>query len=244
MKTELKIHLFTICWNEELLLPHFLSYYSNICEKIVVYDNFSSDNSVAICNMFAKVEVRQYYTNETIRDDKYIQIKNECWKQSRGKADWVIICDIDEFIYKPNLKEELLKSRKLYTILRCKGYNMVSQILPKEETKLLDEIKEGVRSVSFDKCIVFNPDLIEEINYDIGAHTCMPIGIVKFSEYDFLLLHYKFLNLNYILSRYKLLAARLSYFNKKHKYSYHYTFNSYKIKREFNKLISNKSKIF
>ena len=44
-------------------------------------------------------EVIPYSTGGKINDFKYLEIKNNAWKKSRGKADWVIVVDMDEFLY-------------------------------------------------------------------------------------------------------------------------------------------------
>jgi len=240
----LKIHLYTICWNEERMLPHFLAYYSGFCEKIVVYDNFSTDRSVEICKRFSNVDIRQYLTSGTIRDDLYQQIKNECWKQSKGIADWVIVCDIDEFLYHPDLTSFLTLSKaNNISIFKPKGYNMITKEFPLPNENLLKRVQYGSRSISFDKCAIFDPNKIEEINYEAGAHQCLPIGKLVFSQDEILLLHYKYMELNYLIQRYHLLASRLSSYNKKYKLSFHYTFSERKIKREFEDVWKNREQV-
>jgi hypothetical protein len=109
MKTPI-IHLYSICYNEKVLMPHFLEYYSRFCEKIHIYDNQSDDETLKICENYSNVSVYTFDTSGKIRDDIYLNIKNNIWKKSRGIADYVIICDIDEFLYHPDLMN-FLKSK-------------------------------------------------------------------------------------------------------------------------------------
>mgnify|MGYP003885661107 CR=1 FL=1 len=44
-----KIHLYSICYNEQVMLPHFIDHYSSFCDKLFIYDNFSTDLSSDIC---------------------------------------------------------------------------------------------------------------------------------------------------------------------------------------------------
>jgi hypothetical protein len=48
--------------------------------------------------------------------DSYVlaaqDVHNNCWKESRGLADWVIITAVDEFLYAPNLKSYLAECAK------------------------------------------------------------------------------------------------------------------------------------
>ena len=234
-----KIHLYSICYNEQVMLPHFIDHYSSFCDKLFIYDNFSTDLSPDICKNNAKVEFLNFETGGEIRDDVYLTIKNNVWKRSRGEADFVIVCDVDEFLYHNNLIEEineLIKNN--VTLVKPQGYNMVSELLPTKENNIIVDFKMGVRSESFDKVIIFNPNKIDEINYQAGSHKCFPVGSIKYSSTIFKLLHYKYLNLEYLLARYDMFATRLSKFNKINKLGIHYSFSKRKIKNEFNHLLS------
>ena len=70
----------TIAWNEQELMPIFLNHYEKICDKIIVYDNESDDKTSEICDAHPLVERRVYKTNGEIRDDVYLDIKNQEWK--------------------------------------------------------------------------------------------------------------------------------------------------------------------
>jgi hypothetical protein len=235
------VHLYAISYNEEVLMPHFLKYYSCFCQKIHIYDNCSDDSTQEICKSFQNVTVFSFDTNNQIRDDIYMKIKNESWKKSRGIADFVIVCDIDEFIYSDSvlifLEKALIQG---VSLIKSVGYNMVSDELPNRSSDIFKDFPYGTRSSSFDKILIFNPNLIEDINYNFGAHTCCPIGALNYSTEKLFLLHYKYLSIQYIQERYKLFNLRLSNFNKKLNLGYHYSFSAFRIKREF-KAIKTKS---
>lgn len=231
------IHVYGISYNEEVLMPHFIRHYSSFSEKIFIYDNMSTDKTVQICEQFDSVEVFSFDTNDKIRDDVYLKLKNEIWKKSRQKADLVIVCDIDEFIYSKNFTDILNKSiEEKSTLFKCQGFNMITDVLPSYSDDLFSRFQFGVRESNFDKILMFDPNKIEEINYSFGAHDACPIGKIKFSKQVFSLLHYKFISLDYILARYKLFSSRLSRFNKKLKLGYHYSFSSFKIRNEYNSI--------
>lgn len=239
----LKIHVYTICWNESSILPHFLRYYSAFCDKIVVYDNCSTDNSKTICEQFPKVLIKSFHTNNQIRDDVYLKIKNDSWKNSRGQCDFVIVCDVDEFVYHPSMTAFL---GRMYeqgtTLIKSVGYNMVAENFRFENGDILD-VTEGSRAPNFDKVNIFNPNLIEEINYDSGCHNCSPMGILQFNEQDVKLLHYKFLGLDYVLNRYRNMGSRLSSYNKQRKLGFHYLFSSRQITKEYKQIWSSRQKV-
>lgn len=239
------IHLYSVCFNEQVMMPHFLDHYTSFCEKIFIYDNISNDDTEKICQDHPKVIFLSYDTLGKIRDDIYLNFKNNIWKKSRGIADFVIVCDIDEFLYHKNLLNYLsfLKTNKI-TLIKPTGYNMVSELLPTRSNNLFSDFQFGVRSTSFDKVIMFNPNEIDEINFDFGAHTCNPVGLLNYSNNEFKLLHYKYLNLEYVINRYNIMSSRLSKFNLKFNLGLHYNFSKRRIKNEFNNFLKNKINIF
>ena len=227
------IHYYSLCWNEEKILPFVLDYYSEFCEKMIIMDNESDDSSHSIIKSYSNAEVRTYSSNGEIRDDIYLQIKNNVWKESKGKADWVIVCDTDEILFHPSIMKKLdeLKANGV-SIIKPFGFDMFSESFP---VKSLLEIKSGVEdNRHLRKCIIFNPNMIEEINYKAGCHKCYPQGQIKYyAKADFKLLHYKSLSLEYLINRYEMFKKRLSKFNLENKLGKHYLTEKENIKAKY-----------
>lgn len=203
------VHYYILCWNEERILPQVLDHYSKFCQKMVVMDNESDDRSVEIIQSYPNAEVRTYQSNSQIRNDIYLEIKNNIWKESRGKADWVIVCDTDEVLFHPDIVNKLDELKeKGYSIVKPIGYDMISETFPDN----IFDVKMGVRDTRhLSKCILFNPDLIEEINFQAGCHKCYPTGKIKmYNEEDIKLLHFKMLGLDYVLARLNQVRGRTS----------------------------------
>jgi hypothetical protein len=221
----MKIHSHILAWNEEKILPYTLDYYSTFCEKIFIYDNMSDDNSDEIYKRYSKVEVIKWDSNNEINEINYINLKTQSYKdRSRNQnVDWVIVCDCDEFLYHPNLIELLEEYKnKGITVPKVCGHDMVSEIFPEYDGKLLvDKVKVGSeRYQPMCKNIIFNPDL--DVNYGIGAHSFNCSNAVFSDEEDLKLLHYKFLGKDYVKKLYIDRAKRLSSFNKENKFGEHY----------------------
>lgn len=236
-----KIHYYALCWNEEKILPLTLDYYSKICSKIVIYDNESTDNSAAIIRSYGGI-VETYRSNNEIRNDIYIEIKNNCWKQSRGEADWVIVGDIDELLYCPDLPNKLYEIGNLgYSIVRPFGFDMVTENFPKN----LMDVKYGMpdnRHLS--KCICFNPNKLEEMNFKPGAHKCKPKGKIKiYNKDDIMLLHYKYLGLDYLLLKMNTYRERSSQINKDNKWGKHYENDNNGFEQQYLKRWNNAVKV-
>jgi len=219
----MKIHVHILAWNESRILPFTLDYYSIFCEKIFVYDNMSNDSSDDIYKQYSKVEVIKWDSGNEINDMNYIQIKSNAYKEKSRNCDWVIVCDCDEFLYHENLIDKL-EEYKSYgiTVPKIDGHDMVSEIFPEYDGKLLtDKIKIG--SQTYDpmcKRIIFCPFL--DMNYGIGAHNFNCAYGVESKEAELKLLHYKFLGKDYVNERYKMLANRVSEFNKQRGLAVHY----------------------
>ncbi len=198
----MKIHLYFLCYNDERLLPFVLEHYS-FCDKITVYDNSSTDKSVEVIDSYPNTQVVSYNGNG-LDDILHMKMKNEIWKQSRGKCDFVIIGDLDECVYHPNIKEMLEELKKQgYTIIVPKGFDMITDEYPKKGEDIKKVVRRGRHNKMISKPCIFNPNEINEIDYSPGAHWCNPTGNVKIyqSEGDIKTLHYKFMTKEDYLAR-------------------------------------------
>ena len=230
------VHYYAVCWNEEKMLPFMFQHYDQFVDHYTIYDNFSDDNSGNIIHSHKNAEIIKFKT-EGFDDTTHNDIKNNCWKRSRGKADYVIVCDIDEFIYHKDILQmlALLKNDK-FSIVKPFGYNMYSTEYPcyNSETSITEQVKRGIRVPMFDKCILFDPHAIAEINYKPGAHECHPWGRVKwYRNEDTKLLHYKNIGLKQLLERNRLYASRLSKKNIEKNYGSEYLKKEQFIIQEF-----------
>jgi hypothetical protein len=227
INSDLVVHLYVLCWNEEKMISYFIDYYRDYVDKICVYDNMSDDRSLELLSGREKVEVVQYDTGGVIDNDRYLEIKNNVWKASAGVADFVIVCDMDEFLYAKDIKKFFLFMKKMgYSILKPKGYEMCSDIFPEYDgkQKIVDIVKEGYSVKDFlCKNILFDPGKIKEINYEPGCHWSNPEGEIKmFYSPGVKLLHYDAIGKDYFLQKRVSRKKRLSSDKLKKGYSLHY----------------------
>jgi hypothetical protein len=241
------IHAYFLCYNEEHILPHLLKYYTSFCEKVFIMDNKSTDNSVNIINSFPNTEVIEWDSNGEVRDDLYLEIKNNVWKQSRGKCDFVIVGDSDEFLYHEDMPKFLSDCKKIgYTLFKPEGYHMIGDedIDLKNDDIIFEKVKYGIIGSSNDKLMLFNPNKIKEINYLFGCHAANPIGeIALYNFNDLKMLHYKYLGLNDFIPKQKLRGDRLSEFNKQRGLGLYYLNDGDKHKQEYKTFIEKRKKV-
>lgn len=220
----MNIHAHILTWNEERILPYTLDYYSKFCSKIFIYDNYSTDSSYEIFKRYDKVKVFQWNSNNSLNDMLNSEIKSNTYRKYSRDADWVIVCDCDEFLYHENLIDKLLYYKSVgINFPKISGHDMVSQSFPEYDGQCLtSKIKIGSQIYEpMSKHIIFDPKL--DINFGMGAHSfkCNQ-QLITTKESELKLLHYKFLGFEYVENRYNQLLKRLSEFNKKNKFGEHY----------------------
>lgn len=201
------ITVYTLAYNEEVFLQYMIDHYRKRFPgcHIIVNDNQSTDHTkeIALAN---NCEVVYFDTNNQIDDAKITNLKNNCWKQA--KTDWVLVCDVDELL---NINEEQLKTESAVgtTIIRSEGWNMVNM---KDNYDFVN-IKHGCRVSQYDKSYLFKKSEIININYSVGAHHANPQGRNQTSQNIYKLYHYKCINPDYLVERFKWTAARMSQLN-------------------------------
>jgi hypothetical protein len=193
-----RLDVWAFCYNQRPLLPYFLAHYRRFAKTITVCDNRSTDGGREwlAANGVAVVDD----ANEGSFDDRLLkEQKNALWKASRGRADWVVVCDVDELVYVSSLPRRLAWcAERQVSCIRLTGFNMVSEELPAHRGQIYDlpAFQRGAPDpVFFDKVALFRPDLVEEIGYREGAHEAEPRGRgwLYGGDSHFALLHYKFL---------------------------------------------------
>lgn len=221
------ITIYGICYNEKLMLPFFIKHYRVMFPncRIVIYDNQSTDASIQIATD-NNCEVITYNTNNKLSDEMYLKIKNNCWKTAL--TDWVLISDIDEHL---QIDQEMLANEELNgsTVISFHGYNMVNH----ENDLNIAGINKGFRATSYDKRYLFNKREIREINYAPGCHKAFPEGVVKLSSINYICRHYKYVNVEYMIKRHAMFAARLSPENLRAGWGGHYQNTEEEIRKEF-----------
>ena len=171
------MNVYTIVWNEEFMLPHFLAHYEKFADKIFVIDDHSTDKTAEIAKAHPKV-VYSEYGFEGLDEDEFNDTFYSFYKNN--PSDWAIVADCDEFVV-----GEMPKESGVY---KTEGFMMLGRT-----GKLEDCV--GIRMKSWDKPIVFDPSL--DVHFGIGRHSVdLP---VKQSNLE--LLHYKYPSRDYYIKR-------------------------------------------
>lgn len=236
------VHYYAVCWNEEKMIPFVLDYYGQFVEHFYFYDNYSNDRTKEIIASVPNASLIPFGKEGQFDDSANQEVKNNAWKKSRGHADFVVVCDMDEFLYHPKLVDALSELRKQHvSIPRTRGFEMYCDPFPEHHKGMLltDMVQKGIRGEWYDKFLIFDPYDIVEMNYAPGAHETDPIGIVHYSdEVPFKVLHYKNIGIDYLLSRYRMLGERLSAFNIENHMGTHYLEKEEKLRAEMERCLA------
>ena len=206
----MKIHVYAVCYNEEKMLPYFIRHYERFAERLFIADGGSSDGSLEILNSHPKVILaREIHGDGLYEEEVLMRFRNFSYAFSRGRADWVMVVDVDEFVYHPRLLSVLEACKRDGVTLPCvRGFEMLCPQFPQTDGQIYDEVKRGVPNQFYDKSAVFDPSL--EINFDPGCHGATPCGNVQKCATDLFLLHYRFLGEDHFVRKYQTRIGRLS----------------------------------
>lgn len=252
----MRLTAITICYNEEKMIGRFLEHYLSLgVSKFVIHDNMSTDRTVEICNEFAKahqgctVEIKKYSSDGQIRDDLYLEIKNNDWKTR--KSDFFIVVDVDEFVEVPNSDPSDRKRLIKYLATMKKGYVLPNVLGVQVVCDKFEEIPSNfiectgkklfVEDSTFNKRCVFSKKLTPI--YKPGCHffSVNPKDrkaideslVVEKTVTPLYLFHLKHVDVEYVKDRYSEFKTRLSDFNKKNQYGHQYEMTPEAIELKF-----------
>ena len=189
-------------------MPYFLRHYAPWVTKFVFYDDMSVDGTRDIIRSCHTSELREWPHESGIQDDKFLEFANEAWKEARGKADWIVFVDADEFLYHPAIKETLRRYlADDVEVPQIQGYTMVSKSFPTTEGQIYDEVRTGFPDGIWSKPAIFR----KHMWWTVGRHgpdyaqfnpRSTPTAEIK-------LLHYRGLGVDYVRWRHARNWARV-----------------------------------
>lgn len=181
----MKIGGVTICFNEEKMVKYVMPYWERIgIDKLIVWDNLSTDNTVEELKKWPFVEVRSFDTNGRFDDRKNSDLKEETALELKEAGyDWVYTGDFDEVIYceNPNFREELAKIEEKGGTVLCR--DMIHCFRPDEyefdPSKLIHEQMthfltwhDYTHTWGGCKVLLHNTKQVPHVQFSLGAHAC------------------------------------------------------------------------
>jgi hypothetical protein len=198
------VHLYAQCWNDEWMLPYFFRHYDALIDRYFIYDDGSTDATWSILESHPKVDARRFERSDP---ESFVlseqAFSNQCWKRSRGHADWVVVTDIDEHLVHPAWHEYLEGCKaEGVTMVPALGFQMIGETVPRPEEELALAYRVGAPQWKMMKASIFDPDALTEIRYKPGRHVAKPLGKVTVPPRDeMVMLHYKYLGFDRTFQR-------------------------------------------
>jgi hypothetical protein len=211
------LEIFTVCWNESKILPDFIKWYRDRISDclITVYDNNSDDNTFGIA-LDNECKVIPFDTGGYMDEQTLMDIRNNCWKES--KAKWCLVVDCDELV---EVNTKLLQEEYFTDVFHCEGYEMFGT-----EEDIVETLTQGCKSAGYCKPVLFQPERLVEINLAPGSHSANPItkegAPVCWTKGKVNMYHTKWRSWTNGIERARLLAKRRSEHSKQMGWNFHY----------------------
>lgn len=223
----MNIEIYAPCHQEARILPYFMRHY-NQYGQVFLFEGDSTDDSRKIAQDLGAI-VLDLDTGGQTRDDILMDLRNNCWKQS--KADWVMVVDCDEFIYHPNFVEYL--STIPETIVLPRTFEMIADVFPTTQGQIYEEVQYGFETTS--KMYLFKPGKVKNMAFGAGSHSAQPEGEVYINRTsEIIAMHMRHLSVERVLRRNAHYATRMSEVNKKNGWGWHVTMPEDDVRRYFN----------
>ena len=209
----MRIVVYTFAWNEALLVPYFLRHYLPWVDRIVVYDNQSTDGTPELLSVYSpRVEVRPFESDSYPEPEPLGSLRASCWEDSRGQEDWAVVVDFDEFLYHPlGVTNYLARAyAEGHTVIRTFGWQMIADRFPDPHVSLVNAVRSGVPHHWYNKPIVFRPEQFQSVAWKPGCHEILAVGNLRLLRSASLsLLHYRQLGFDYVQQRKRQYRSRM-----------------------------------
>lgn len=193
-------------------MPYFLRHYSTLAEKIIIYDQQSDDGTREIVKAHRLAELRDYPYSTGLDDMTLTEFASEAYKEARGRADWVMWVDADEFVYNSDMPKCLIDYRAQgVDVVAPAGFSMVADNPPCGDGQIYAEILHGIPDKSYSKPVVINPSA--DVAWGAGKHHLLS-GAPHYDTGALKLLHYRCLGEAWLLARDNRNFSRMSEENK------------------------------
>ena len=170
------------------ILPLFLEHYSKNFPGCIIniHVHYAKKESLELlkkfnCNIFPFPNFKKYEIEDAAQE-----LKSNVWKSS--KADWVVVCDVDELV---QIDSKELAKLKDIDLIQFKGYHMMN----KDSVKELKDINYGYPEWYYNKACMFRPT-VKKVDFDKGAHKCVISKSLRLSKLEYKLLHYNVSSFN------------------------------------------------
>ena len=204
----MKIWIFAHCRNEARWAPFFYRHYSVFADQIHIFDDRSDDGTREYLRNKPKVSLHDLpFTG--LNEQALIDFAHETYPMAKGKADWAMWVDMDEFIYAPDIIAALKRHQQSgYNCVRPLGFNMMGSVpVDDGHSQIWELLRTGIRAEVYSKPVIFQPECT--IRWAMGKHKLADPKPSRPPEEDpnvpnpwrIKLLHFRYLTVDYTRAR-------------------------------------------
>lgn len=229
MKSPLRLAVIVPVYNEEDLVSQFLDHYSPQVDRVFLLDNESTDGSLSCAMRYPNVEVSTFKTGGQMKDLDLIRVKRAKLTELRGRFDYAILIDADEFLVpkRGGTIREALGALPPAEIHGTHGLTMMRRPpdAPYEPSiPLVQQYRYGVEDVAhLSKPIIVRPE--SDVAFHPGHHMTVNkdnAALKDPARASFYLLHYSLIDEEIYVRRAMGRASRMSEENRRLHLSHHY----------------------
>lgn len=175
-----KICWITLCKNEEEIIPWCIQYWSRIADKVIVYDNHSTDSSVELLSKYDWIEIRTFDSdgqNDVIQKT----LKEKAYLEYKDQYDIIIISDMDELFYFSDFKavgQQMIDGG--YNCLCVPNYALCEDYMPIYDDNMLlhqqchkfykQRLNHMIGFDNMSKISIFNTKVTNKVDMSVGQH--------------------------------------------------------------------------
>ena len=241
----MKVCWICLCLNEIDILPFVSAYWERVADKVVVFDNGSTDGSIEYLKKLPYVELRHFDSNGQ-NDIIQKEVKEKAYLEFKDSFDIIIITDMDEVFYFKDF--EALGGKMIEDGHNCiivPIYSLCEDSKPiYDEDKLLHQqchkfYKQKMNHMKnfedVSKVSIFNCHTVESIQMSVGQHYvyAKPRMMVMLSNDGFCLHLDKGFGWKYFCDRRKKMGDNLSEVNKNGGLCFEYLRSEEESKKEY-----------
>jgi hypothetical protein len=198
------IYVYSLFGSERQLMPYFLRHYAPECDRLFMLDGGCKDDSRELIAACPNAEIQDSpFIDGGYDEYLLLDYLTEQVKTARGRADWALVVDVDEFLYSglgtgSGLCAALTKYRSEgIQAVKARGCQMVADEFPTGDGLLVDLVRRGVPDPEYDKLVAFNPNLT--VRWSPGRHGAYASAPIE--QPGLLLLHYRYFGSAWLAER-------------------------------------------
>lgn len=220
-----KVYWVVLCKNEEEIIPWCIQYWSRITDKVIVYDNHSTDSSVELLSQYDWIEVRTFDSdgqNDVIQK----QVKEQAYLEFKDECSILIITDMDEVFYFNDFKAiseafvsggyNILMTPIISLCEDSKPPYMRDKLLHQQCHKFYKQKMNHMQGFEdYSKLSIFNTKTTDRVSMSVGQHYVQtsPGMRIMLSDKDFCLHVDKGLGEDFFVQKRQKMGANLSQMN-------------------------------